>query len=336
MFINGYHLRGRCMCSHSGTGSTKPSHGGHTVNPGLDSFSYYMHWRYAGQTIDTLLDRVSSMGLSALQININGPENRALTGTTPEHFRRVGARAREMGIALEVASGGTDPDKLRRVLQMARDLGAEVVRTTVNQRGSNEVIADAAAALRQVAPEYEDTGVDLAVENHEDLTAAEVVDLIERIDSPAVGAVYDSGNSIPFYQDPVEEARLLAPYARTTHIKDHILVRSGGVVWSAGTALGAGRIPLPEIVDVLRDAPHLTRLMVQMCYGYAVRMPAPPDMVPSTPLYEPVDRDDDTLRIWSPSGADAHGMLQPDTDQLDAAARHVETSVAYMKNLLAR
>ena len=303
---------------------------------GLDSFSYYMHWRHAGQTIDTLLDRVAGMSLSALQININGPRNRALTGTTPEHFRRVGARAREMGIALEVASGGTDPDKLRRVLSMACDLGAEVVRTTVGQPGSDEVIADAAAALRRIAPEYEDAGVALAVENHEDLTAAEVVDLIERIDSPAVGAVYDSGNSIPFYEDPVEEARLLAPYARTTHIKDHILVRSDGVVWSAGTALGEGRIPLPEIVDVLRNAPRLTRLMVQVCYGYAVRMPAPPEAVPPMPLYEPVDRSDDTLRVWAPATADAGGFLTPDAEHLDAAARHVETSVAYMKGLLGR
>lgn len=27
------------------------------LKQGLDSFSYYMHWRHAGQSIDTLLDR---------------------------------------------------------------------------------------------------------------------------------------------------------------------------------------------------------------------------------------------------------------------------------------
>ena len=103
---------------------------------GLDSFSYYLHWRYGDQTIDQLLGRVSSLGLKALQININGPRHRALTGTTSDHFDRVGTRAKEMGIALEVASGGTDPSKLRLVLELARRLGAEVVRTTVNQRGN--------------------------------------------------------------------------------------------------------------------------------------------------------------------------------------------------------
>ena len=301
---------------------------------GLDSFSYYMHWRHGGQTIDRLLDRVHGMGLCALQININGPRHRALTGTTVEHARRVGARAKELGIALELASGGTDPSKLRLVLELARQLGAEVVRTTVNEKGSEGVIGRAAAALGQVAPEYEETGIALAVENHEDLTAAEVVELIERIGSPAVGAVYDSGNSLPFYQDPVEEARLLLPYIRTTHIKDHVLVRDGEAVWSVGTPFGAGRIPLAEIVAVLREAPHLSRIMTQVCYGYAVRMPPPPVEAPASALYEPIERPADPLLVWAPSGGGTHGYLQPDAAHLEAAARHVEAAVAYLRDLL--
>lgn len=306
------------------------------MNQGIDSFSYYMHWRYGGQTIDQLLDRVSAMGLAALQININGPRHRALTGTTTEHFQRVGERAKEMGIVLEVASGGTDPSKMRMVLELARQLGAEVVRTTVNEPGSEAVIAKAAAAFGQVAPEFEDVGIALAIENHEDLTAAQVVELIERIGSPAVGAVYDSGNSIPFYQDPVAEARLLAPYVRTTHIKDHALVRRGDAVWSVGTPFGMGRIPLGEIVDVLKAAPHLTRLMSQVCYGYAVRMPDRPADVPSMDLYDPIDALPNALDIWVPDTDGKHGYLEADETHLAAAAGHVASSVGYMGRLLGR
>lgn len=302
------------------------------IDLGLDSFSYYLHWRWGGQDIDTLLDRVARLGLSALQININGPRHRALTGTTVEHWQRVGARARSLGIALEVASGGIDPSKLRLVLELARQLGAEVVRTTVNEAGSDSVIERAASALGQVAPEYEEAGIDLAIENHEDLTAAEVVQLIERIDSPAVGAVYDSGNSIPFFQDPVEEARLLAPYVRTTHIKDHVLVQTESGVWSAGTPLSAGRIALGEVIEILRTAPHLKRLMVQVTYGYAARMPPFPQHVPALNLYEPIEPPANATQIWAPSGDS--GYLQPDAEQLQAAARHVETSVAHMRSLL--
>ncbi len=305
------------------------------LKQGLDSFSYYMHWRYGGQTIDQLLDRVANLGLSALQININGPRHRALTGTTTEHFCRVGERAKEMGITLEVASGGTHPSKMLLVLEMARQLGAEVVRTTVNERGSETVLEKAARNLRQVAAPYEASGIALAVENHEDLTAEEVVDLIERVDSPAMGAVYDSGNSIPFYKDPVEEARLMAPYVRTTHIKDHLLVWDGDTVWSVGTRLGRGRIPLAEIVETLVDAPHLTRLMTQVCYGYAVRMPDRPGGIPSSPLYEPVERPDDPLDVWVPTGDGHHGYLEADEGHLAAAAGHVETSVGRMRHLLA-
>jgi len=306
------------------------------VNQGLDSFSYYMHWRYGGQTIDKLLGRVSDLGLSALQININGPRHRALTGTTTEHFQRVGSRAKEMGIALEVASGGIDPSKMRLVLELARLLGAEVVRTTVNEQGSEAVIEKATVAFRQVAPEFEDVGIALAIENHEDLTATQVVDLIERVDYPAVGAVYDSGNSIPFYQDPVKEAKLLAPYVRTTHIKDHVLVRRGDAVWSVGTPFGKGRIPLAEIVDVLKEAPHLTRLMTQVCYGYAVRMPDRPADIPSMDLYDPIDELPDSQDIWVPDTDGKHGHLEADEAHLAAAAKHVASSVDYMGRLLGR
>ena len=304
------------------------------MNLGLDSFSYYMHWKYGEQTIDQLLDRVTSLGLEALQININGPRHRALTGTTSQHALRVGAKARDLGIALEVASGGTDPSKMRLVLELARQLGAEVVRTTVNQPGSEQVVAKAATDLGQVAPEYEELGIDLAIENHEDLTAAQVVDLIERIDSPAVGAVYDSGNSIPFYQDPVEEARILAPHVRTTHIKDHALFESESGTWSVGTPFGDGRIPLQQIVEVLRAAPHLTRLMVQVTYGYAVKMPPLPAAVPTLPLYEPLAGPVDPYNIWVPSIDGAHAYLVPDARYLEAAAGHVEASTAYLRELL--
>ncbi|MBT4100402.1 MAG: sugar phosphate isomerase/epimerase [Gemmatimonadetes bacterium] len=305
------------------------------LKQGLDSFSYYMHWRHAGQSIDTLLDRVAGLGLAALQININGPRLRALTGTTVEHFRHVKVRARELGIALEVASRGTEPSKMSLVLELARQLGAGVVRTTIGRTGSEEVIAGAAADLRHVAEDFEACGIALAVENHEDLTAAQVVDLLQRVDSAAVGAVYDSGNSIPFYQDPVEEARLLAPWVRTTHIKDHILVKDGESTWSVGTALGQGRIPLAEIIDVLRTAPHISRLMTQVTYGYAVRLPVAPRDIPSISLYEPVDRPADDLGIWVPSRDAEHGYLTPSEEQLDTAARHVETSVTFMNDLLA-
>ena len=167
------------------------------------------------------------------------------------------------------------------------------------------------------------------------VSAAQVVDLLQRVDSAAVGAVYDSGNSIPFYQDPVEEARLLAPWVRTTHIKDHILVKDGESTWSVGTALGQGRIPLAEIIDVLRTAPHISRLMTQVTYGYAVRLPVAPRDIPSISLYEPVDRPADDLGIWVPSRDAEHGYLTPSEEQLDTAARHVETSVTFMNDLLA-
>ena len=45
---------------------------------------------------------------------------------------------------LQLLSGGTDPSKLLLTLELARQLGAEVMRTTGNEPGSEKIIERAA------------------------------------------------------------------------------------------------------------------------------------------------------------------------------------------------
>lgn len=65
-----------------------------------------------------------------------------------------------------------------------------------------------------------DSGVVLAIENHIDLYADELVELCESIDSPALGVCLDTANNLRLFEHPVEVARKLAPWTRATHVKD--------------------------------------------------------------------------------------------------------------------
>jgi 3-oxoisoapionate decarboxylase len=60
----------------------------------------------------------------------------------------------------------------------------------------------------------------LALENHIDLTADEMVDLITTLNSPWLGVCLDTGNNVRLHEDPVMVADKLSPFARATHIKD--------------------------------------------------------------------------------------------------------------------
>jgi 3-oxoisoapionate decarboxylase len=60
----------------------------------------------------------------------------------------------------------------------------------------------------KVAEEY---GVQMAVENHIDFTADEMLSLITDVDSPWLGINFDTGNFLRSLDDPIEGMAKLAP-----------------------------------------------------------------------------------------------------------------------------
>jgi len=63
-------------------------------------------------------------------------------------------------------------------------------------------------------------GVRLAVENHIDFTAEEMLWLITQVNSPFLGINFDTGNFVRLLDDPVKGMEKLAKYVYATHIKD--------------------------------------------------------------------------------------------------------------------
>ena len=66
----------------------------------------------------------------------------------------------------------------------------------------------------------EDNGVKLAVENHIDFTADEILQLLNEVDSPNFGLNFDTGNFLRLLDDPIAGMEKLAPYVLATHVKD--------------------------------------------------------------------------------------------------------------------
>ena len=63
-------------------------------------------------------------------------------------------------------------------------------------------------------------GVRLAVENHIDFTAEEMLWLITQVNSPFLGINFDTGNFVRLLDDPVKGMEKVAKYVYATHIKD--------------------------------------------------------------------------------------------------------------------
>jgi len=124
--------------------------------------------------------------------------------------------------------GGGKPeamDEMRAMFPVCHTLGAKVMRVVGScldyRYDPHEPQLKALTGIFKEGVKYaEDEGVKLAVENHFDFTTDEFLDLITRVDSPYFGLTFDTGNALRIGDDPVETARIMAPYTFATHTKD--------------------------------------------------------------------------------------------------------------------
>lgn len=94
--------------------------------------------------------------------------------------------------------------------------------------------------LRKVAPKAEDAGVTLAVESW--LSAAQHIEIIDRVGSPAVKVYYDVGNSNLKGYDIYQEIRTLGKRIVQFHAKDY------------DNLYGRGSIDFPRVRKAMDDA----------------------------------------------------------------------------------
>src|SRR5262249_18069033 len=116
-------------------------------------------------------------------------------------------------------------------------------------------------------------GVRLAVENHKDLRADELVGVLKRLGSRHVGACVDTGNSIALLEDPLETAEALAPWAFTTHLKDMGVQEYEEGFLLSEVPLGEGFLDLKRVVGVLRRARPEVRFNLEMITRDPLKVP---------------------------------------------------------------
>lgn len=307
---------------------------------GLDTYSLHIMLAAGEYDLFRTLEWMETRGLQGLQININGPRGRFLGGDPADrsHVRRVRAALAAKGFFVEIGGNETRPDRLRWQLELCAELGADVLRTVlVFGDGLASTFAQVRQDLEAVLPVARALGVQVALENHEDITAGELRQFLELVDERWIGACLDTGNDLTLYGDPVAAARHLAARACSIHLKDHRLVRVAGEVFSVGVPLGAGEIDLPTIVGIIRREAPRPRLLIQNTTGYSSRLNpfkrrdlSPPHDYPDLPSYPSVAAlEADGLRL-NLAGLDAAGLSALAARQF----RDLDQDIAHVRRLL--
>ena len=147
-----------------------------------------------------------------------------------------------------------------RWIDAAARLGHPLIRITGGSPASRgdelaEVLVERLVGpMRRVADRAAAVGVSLALENHGDLTVADILDLFARVDRPNLGVCLDNVNLVRVGDDMLEGARALAPHALLVQLKDH--AAGDPTVWGGPvcTTLGEGIAPLEDILAILDRA----------------------------------------------------------------------------------
>jgi sugar phosphate isomerase/epimerase len=149
--------------------------------------------------------------------------------------------------------GGRSPGaegELARWIETAARLGQPVMRITAGSPASRgtepaaDLVARLVAPLARAADRAAAVGLALALENHGDLRAGDILELLERVDRSNLGVCLDNVNLVRVGDDYLEGIASLGPFALLVQLKDCLpgdpTIEGGPVC----TALGEGSLDL--------------------------------------------------------------------------------------------
>jgi sugar phosphate isomerase/epimerase len=212
-----------------------------------------------------LIDVSESHGLEGIEIPFH-----ILKENNPDETADY---ARAKGMFINIAAGGYDPDLLREALLLAQRVSAITVRTVVggakfggdrrHMAGTWKPFLDQILSSFQKATETADqTGVNLAVENHQDLASEELLWLCETIGSDRFGINLDTGNPLATAEEPNDFFRRVAPYVKNVHLKDYYIYWYEEGYRLVRSPLGQGSIDFPELFRIFSEVqPQVTMSM---------------------------------------------------------------------------
>lgn len=247
---------------------------------GLETESYHLFFQNGLMDIFGFIKRAAELGLDGVMINVIAfpkdkylhPEWGALGGADPEHLEKVRKEIEKHGLYAEIDARGTEPTHLTKVIEVAHEIGADIIRTYCCFNGFDaKSLERAPGDIKEILSLLKKYRIKLAVENHEEETADEVIKIIKEVNSPWVGAHCDIGNSMMAWEEPVEAVRKLAPFAFTTHFKDHIIIKDGDEYKVCGVPAGKGNIDLEECFKILVNDSTIPRINIEMCYPYVAK-----------------------------------------------------------------
>ena len=225
---------------------------------GLGSYAFRNAVRRRANPVDSIafIEAVAELGLKRALIC----ENLNYCTLSDGYIRKLAETTEQHGITIEVGMRGASRDNLERHIEIAKILNAKLIRlvlggmqhdTLLKDEERRHLQAQALQSIKNILPALEDAGLYLGIENHFDLHAMELLELVHQVNSRHVGLIFDSTNCLGFAEKPMDVLRLMEGHLLSVHIKDYECRKMDGGYMISGTDLGEGFL---DVTDVIQTA----------------------------------------------------------------------------------
>ena len=290
------------------------------------AYSWHLNFRFGDATPAEFLRFAHLQGMVGVKIHVEDGEGRSLL-LAPESRAAFAELAQSLGLEVHIETSATDEATLRAAIAVAHETGATSVRCYPRYAGRvSQIIAQTIRDLR-LLPQLDPEGrLNFLLEQHEDLKAQELVEILEAVQNPRLTLLFDFANMINAFETPEAALATMAPYVTDVHIKDAKIVPDRGGFAHRACRSGEGDVDFTGLLTtllLLGDPPQVRAFGCEEeneMFAPAYRFPTdPPD--PFIPA-----RDASTTLITA--GEDLQSRL--DREMAEAVAQ-----IVYVRQVLA-
>jgi len=256
------------------------------VSVNLHSESLRHHFAHQqGFDVFGLIEVARAQGFDGVGIATDGPGFKHLGGTDSGHFANVRDALVANELAVELHTSDTRPQPLHLLLEVASALGADALRTYTRHRGTpHDMLESTVSDLRIAAERAEITGVRILLGNCDDFLAHELAEIVQRVGSKFVHALFDYGNSQVVGEDPLAALQALLPFVDGADVKDQLIISDAGKLRVQGVATGEGKLPIEEITRRLHAA-GCQRFCFKSAWSLVSPLSARATVLPESPCF---------------------------------------------------
>ncbi len=229
-----------------------------------------------------LMDRAVEWELDGLQITkVDLLTTSKEKPFSQKNLEKVAQAAKEHGLFLEFNASfhaGSDsrvnctPEE---ALNIGHYLDAEMVKFSLDIRRPRELYGSCMHphVMRQMSDRYDEFmkvmplidkyGMQIAIENHTDTFADEIIWLVNRLNHPLIGTCVDTMNSLQVIENPYYAMERMLPRANCCHFSDDIIVVDPLGVHDIGAPHGQGSMDCPAMLTQIREKSSMDKIIFE-------------------------------------------------------------------------